>query len=421
MTHPAAVRQMIANAPDAPGVYIMKDAAGTVLYVGKAKSLRRRLTSYLTPRQVKTAALMGRVARVDYKLCATESIALLVEAGLIRAFKPKYNISLRDDKSYPQVKITDEPFPCVQITRKRADDGARYFGPYTSARLLRDALKAIRRYFPYRVCARIPDEPCLYSRIGLCPGPCAGKITRRVYGRTIKNIALLLEGKTDILVRKLGAQMRKAAAERRFEDAAKARDQIRALGVFEHGHGQPGETDELEGLKALLGLAKCPVRIEAFDISNIRGQQATASMVSFFMGRPDKDNYRRFRIKTVEGIDDYAMMAEAVRRRYARLIAEHAPLPDLVLIDGGRAHLMTAARELASLGVHLPVASIAKEQEHIYVTGKEDPIRLRSDTPALNLIRRVRDEAHRFAVAYHHLLRRKTLLGSFRGTRKLST
>jgi excinuclease ABC subunit C len=407
----SGVRQAILAAPERPGVYIMKDSRGAVLYVGKAKSLRRRLNNYLAPRDAKTGVLMRSAVTVELRLCASESIALLVEAGLIRTLKPKYNVSLRDDKSFPLVKMTNEPYPCVCITRRREHDGARYFGPYTSARLLRDALKTIRRFFPYRTCSRMPQEACLYYRLGLSPGPCIGRISRAAYARTLENIALLLEGKTDAVVKLLLKRMKQASACQRYEEAGKLRDQVSALSVFERARIDARGTDQLDDLKNLLGLPRQPLRIEAFDVSNIGGRQATASMVSFFMGEPDKNEYRRFRIKTVRGPDDYAMMAEAVRRRYARLKAARMRLPDLILIDGGRGHLETALRELSRLGVDVPVASIAKEFEHVYVKGVDQPIVCRRDTPALNLIRRVRDEAHRFAVAYHHVLRRKRMLG----------
>ena len=199
--------------------------------------------------------------------------------------------------------------------------------------------------------------------------------------------------------------------EQKFEEAAKIRDQIEALSVMAESSGRFSRKDELEDLKNLLQLAKLPERIEAFDISDISGKEATGSMVSFFRGMPDKNNYRRFRIKTIQSIDDYKMLAEIIQRRYSRLIRENLAFPDLALIDGGRSHLLTAEREMNKLGIHIPLVSIAKDRENIYTKEKGHPIKLDTDTPALNLIRRVRDEAHRFAVSYHHILRRKKTIG----------
>ena len=390
----------------------MKDRNGRVIYIGKAKSLKKRLRSYLTRElSSKTIVLMSNVYDIEYRLTPTESLALLLEASLVRQYKPKYNVSLRDDKSFPMVKITNEEFPAICITRKREQDGAHYFGPYTNAGLLREALKIIRKNFPFRSCKQLPKEECLYYRLGLSPGPCVGKINKKKYAKTIKNISLILEGKTGALIKKLFREMNLRAKTEEFEEAAKIRDQINALSAI--GQSQTGFPSqfELEDLKNLLKLTKLPERIEAFDISDIYGKEATGSMVSFYRGMPDKNNYRRFRIKTVEKIDDYKMLSEVVGRRYFRLIEEKLPLPDLILIDGGRSHLLTAQKELQALGIEIPLVSIAKEQENIYTKDKVRPIKLSSDTLALNLIRRIRNEAHRFAVSYHHILRRKKVIG----------
>lgn len=406
------IREIITKAPDTSGVYLMKDKSGRVIYVGKAKSLKKRLLNYAGKGlDTKTMMLMSNVSDIEYRITPTESLALLLEAGLIHKYEPKYNVSLRDDKSFPLVKITDEEFPAVCITRKKEDDGARYFGPYTSARLLKEALKIIRKYFPYRSCRQMPENACIYYRIGLSPAPCTGKISKRDYSKTIKGISLILEGKTSALIKKLSREMQSRAKARDFEEAAKRRDQINALSAIAQNYAGSPNQGELEDLKNLLQLAKLPERIEAFDISNISGKEAAGSMVSFYRALADKNNYRRFRIKTVKTVDDYAMLSEVVRRRYSRLIEEKLPLPDLIVIDGGKGHLLTAERGLAGLGLKIPLAGIAKEEEHIYLVGKPKPIKLASDTPALNLLRRVRDEAHRFAVAYHHILRRKKIIG----------
>ncbi len=405
-------KDKIAAMPDAPGVYSMKDKAGQVIYIGKAKSLRKRLGTYLgRDLSSKTIALMSNVDDIEYQLCQNESLALLLEASLVHKYKPKYNVSLRDDKSFPVVKITNEEFPAIYITRKRIKDGSRYFGPYTNAKLLKVALKIIRRNFPYRSCKKIPGKACIYYRLKLSPAPCIGKISQEAYVKNIENICLILEGKSDALIKKLTQEMNLKSKEQRFEEAAKIRDQIEALSVMAQSSSRFSRKDALEDLKNLLQLAKLPERIEAFDISDISGKEATGSMVSFYKGLPYKNNYRRFRIKTIQSIDDYKMLAEVIQRRYSRLIRENLAFPDLVLIDGGKAHLLTAEREMNKLGIRIPLVSIAKDRENIYIKNKINPIRLDSDIPALNLIRRIRDEAHRFALAYHHILRRKKTIG----------
>ncbi len=390
----------------------MKDKTGQVIYIGKAKSLRKRLSTYLgRDLSSKTVALMSNVNDIEYQLCQNESLALLLEASLVHKYKPKYNVSLRDDKSFPVVKITNEEFPAIYITRKRISDGSHYFGPYTNAKLLRQALKIIRRYFPFRSCKKLPQKACIYYRLKLSPAPCISKISKEEYAKTIENICLILEGKTDTLIKKLSQEMNLKSKEQKFEEAAKIRDQIEALSVMAQSSSRFSRKDEVEDLKNLLQLAKLPERIEAFDISDISGKEATGSMVSFSKGMSDKNNYRRFRIKTVQAIDDYKMLSEVIQRRYSRLIRENLTLPDLVLIDGGKAHLLTAEREMNKLGISIPLVSIAKDRENIYIKNKANPIRLNSDIPALNLIRRIRDEAHRFALAYHHVLRRKRTIG----------
>lgn len=408
----AELKSIIADAPDTSGVYLMKDREGRVIYIGKAKSLKARLASYMG-RDIssKTIALLSCVSDIEYRLCQTESLALLLEASLVHKYKPKYNVSLRDDKSFPMVKITNEEFPAIFITRKKESDGAKYFGPYTSAGLLREALKIIRRHIPYRSCRQLPKKACVYYRIGLSPAPCIGKVTKSEYTKALQNISLILEGRTDTLIRRLSVKMNKKAKSLNFEEAAMMRDQIESLGSLGQSHTGPGDQAGLGGLRELLGLSKLPERIEGFDISNISGKEATGAMVSFYRGIADKNNYRRFRIKAIERIDDYRMLAEVVRRRYSRLLSENSSLPDLILIDGGKGHLMAARDELAKLGLELPLVSIAKEQENIYTKDSPIPLKFKEETPALNLIRRVRDEAHRFAVAYHHVLRRKKVIG----------
>ncbi len=403
------LRNKIASLPDSPGIYLMKDESGKIIYIGKAISLKKRVSSYLVRGlSAKTVRLMANVADIEYRTTATEGMALLLEASLIKEHKPKYNVSLRDDKSFPLVKITNEEFPALYVTRKREADGAKYFGPYISAGLLREALKIIRRYFPYRSCKTLPKKACIYYRIKLSPAPCIGKISKVDYAKTIKQIILILEGKSEELVKELSREMEQKAKEQKFEEAAVSRDKIIALSTF-----RPSTYSiqaALQELRDTLRLVTLPKRIEAFDVSNILGRQATASMVSFCNGLADKDNYRRFRIKTVMQANDYEMLAEAVGRRYRRVQAEGLPFPDLILVDGGKGQLSAATRQLTLLGLTIPTIGLAKREEEIYTLLSHKPIRLKQNSAALRLMQHIRNESHRFALKYHQLLRKKHLL-----------
>lgn len=407
MENPHHLKKIFLAAPDACGVYLMQDRFGQVLYVGKAISLRKRLLSYLSKDiNDKTAALISQVARVEYRLAANEALALLLEASLVHDLKPKYNITLKDDKSFPLVKITQDKFPAVYITRKK-DPSGRYLGPYINAKLLKDALKIIRRSFGFRSCRNLPKQSCIYYRINLCPGPCIGKIKVKEYQALIDQIVLILEGRTELLIQRLHKSMQAKAQVHDFESAARIRDQIIALSELSSAPDQTSRQKELEDLKKRLGLADLPQRIEGFDISNLFGRSAVGSMVSFSQALADKNNYRRFRIKELSVIDDYKMLAQVVMRRYQRLVRENKALPDLVLIDGGKGHLLTAAGVLKKLNLKIPLVSIAKKEEHIYSSQRSVSLNFPPDAPALNLIRRIRDEAHRYALSYHRLLRKK--------------
>ena len=447
MEQPQTLREKFYSAPDAPGVYLMRDRSGQVLYVGKAKALKKRLFNYLGRDLTgRTQILMAKVAGVEFRLTPNETMALLLEFKLIHEFKPRYNVSLKDDKSFPFVRISREKFPSIQVTRKKNEAAARYLGPYTNAKLLKSALKIIRLEFPYRSCRRLPREKargfirggpkqsCIYHEINLCPAPCIGKISQKEYKHRVANIILILKGEGDLLIRKLTKSMQEKVGVQDFEAAAKMRDQII---IWSRMSQRPDDSScqyELKELKAALNLKNLPVRIEGFDISNLSGKQATGAMVSFYNGQADKFNYRRFRIKSVQQIDDYKMLAEVLTRRYSRLLKEKKVLPDLLLIDGGKGHLLTAAKQLAALNLNIPLVSIAKprkgacgfirggpskgacgfmrdrNKENIYSSqpGKL-MVTLVKDGAAINLIRRIRDEAHRFALSYHHLLRKKEI------------
>jgi excinuclease ABC subunit C len=410
-----SLKEKITRLPQTPGVYLFKDASGEIIYIGKAKALKRRVASYFSRAlDNKRQIMKEKIADLEYVLASSEAQAQIQEAALIKQQQPQYNIDLKDDKSFPWIRISDEEFPLVSLYRKRAqhkDDSALYFGPYTDVKLLRQAIKLLRRIFTFRSCKKMPPQPCLYYRLKLCPGPCAGRISASDYQEIIKQIRLFLEFRCQELTLSLSQKMLQLAGERKFEAAARVRDKINCLASIAQGDFRATSARELEDLQRVLNLVKPPQRIEAFDISNTRGQQATGSMVSFYQGLPDKDNYRRFRIKTVVKIDDYQMTREVLRRRYTRSIRERLSLPDLILIDGGKGHLQAARKEIARLAINIPLVSLAKDKENIYTLSRAMPLRLKEGSPALNLLRRIRDEAHRFARAYHHLLRKKKIIG----------
>lgn len=407
------LKEKIGKLPDAPGVYIYKDAEGKIIYIGKAKSLKKRVGSYFTRfLSAKTQALVAKIADLEYILTPSETRAELLESVLIKNRQPYYNVISKDDKSFPLVRITNEEFPIVSICRRKKtgpEDKSTYYGPFTDPVSLRQALKVMRRIFGFRSCRALPKKPCLYFRLNLCPGPCAAKISHRQYQALIQEIKLFLESKYEELIDSLTEKMKNAAMERRFEEAAKIRDQVSALGVFRQSRQE--FFGGLEHLQDILKLKGLPQRVEGFDIANISGKEAAGAMASFWQGQPDKHNYRKFRVKFNQGVDDYGMVREVVSRRYRRLKEEKAVLPDLILIDGGKGHLAAAGGVIRELGLDIPVISIAKEFEHIYAVGRTQPIKLKEGSPALNLLRRIRDEAHRFAQAYHHLLRRKKVIG----------
>jgi len=416
-------KEKLKAVPDQPGVYIFRDEGGKALYVGKASSLHKRVRSYFqrsrghSPR---IDALVRNIRDIEWITTSTETEALLYESNLIKEYQPKYNIDLRDSKSYPLIKITmAEEYPRVMVARGRRSDGSLYFGPYTDATLLRQAIKYIRRIFPFCTCRPLPKKACVYHDMGLCPAPSEGKISREDYLENIKGIILFIEGKKDELVKRLSERMNRLAGEEKFEEAARVRDQIEALSEVISKRPRHDSATQLGELKTILGLKEEPKYIEAFDISNIKGEEACGSMVTFRDGSPEKSKYRMFKIREVEGQDDYAMMREVVRRRYMGSLKDKLPTPNLIIIDGGRGHLSAAAHEIrlagqgpASAGLKgVPIIGIAKVFEHIYTLDRDLPIALPPSSKALQLIQRIRDESHRFAIRYHHILRRKALVG----------
>ena len=547
--HLDALKEKAAALPAFPGVYLYKDGRGRVIYVGKAKSLRDRVRSYFLEDKLadaKTGTLLSEARDIDYIAVANEKEALALENNLIKQRQPRYNVLLRDDKTYPYIKLTRERFPRVYVTRRLRKDGSTYYGPYFPGNLAHRIVRFIHRYFRIPSCrvdlTRNHPRPCLEYHIQRCWGPCvAGLTTDAVYGRAVADVRAFLEGRHTELIRDLRHRMQAAAEEMEFEQAAALRDLIatvdelkerqrvaavegRDIDIFgihaepplvavnlfhvrngrvvdrrefywenidqfekreflssllmqiyldaqyvpslihvpvdfddrdvmeellsdkrgrkvviatpqrgskramldlvetnaRHGFEQrfrvmkPSSKAIMDALVDALNLSAPPERIECFDISHIQGSDTVASMVVWENGRMKKGDYRKFIIKTVDGIDDFASMREAVTRRYRRLQEEQKPFPGLILIDGGIGQLHAAVEALEALGIiNQSVAAIAKREEIIYVAGQEDePVYLDRFSPVLHLIQRVRDEAHRFAVAFHRKRRDSRRLSS---------
>ncbi len=446
--------------PHLPGVYLMKDRLGSIIYVGKARDLKRRLSSYFMPSQrmrssVKTRALIDSIHDFEFHTVRNEEESLILEGKLIKDYRPRYNVQFRDDKRFLLVRIrVEDPWPRFSLTRMRRSDGARYFGPFPHSAALKHTLEWLNRRFGLRVCrpanpTELDYKHCNADIIRNCSAPCIGRITHEAYRERIEEACRILEGKgRKELFDGLRAEMEQAAAALEFEKAAALRDVLQNLEKtltptrqFARGRGVPSTVKPLEDLAELgeeLGLGAPPRVMECFDISNVSSNHIVASMVRFADGRPDNGNYRRYRIKTVAGQDDFASMAEVIRRRYSRILLENSQadpdaettqesavdaqrrlaregrarivLPDLVIVDGGKGQLGMAVRELRKLGLHdLPVVGLAKQHEEIFVPGRAEPIRLPHDRGALKLMQRIRDEAHRFANAYNELLYRRRM------------
>ncbi|HEY4215904.1 MAG TPA: excinuclease ABC subunit UvrC [Gemmatimonadaceae bacterium] len=535
MAVPDSVLEKVPHLPESPGVYLWRDRDGTVLYVGKAKRLRSRVRSYINGdhlESIKTRALMNAVQGLETIVVPTEAHALILEANLIKEYKPKYNIALRDDKSYPYIKVTvADPFPRVWVTRHLVDDGSRYFGPYTDVGAMRRALNVVKRIFTVRSCnydmpKQMPERPCLDYYIKRCKAPCILAQTQAEYRAMIDEVLVFLDGRTQEVVRRVRDRMQLAAESLDFERAAELRDALHHLEQMEEptvvmkveggdrdvlGYARDGddavvalmriragrllarehqflenledesdgavleaylagkylpledrsnellvpfepddrevleaslertaihapqrgprrelvdlatqnarhlleelrltgdEADERAGdpiyeLQRQLGLQKVPRSLVCFDISHAQGTDTVASCVWFQNGRPYRAEYRKFKVKTVEGIDDFASMNEVVTRYFARRIEDEKPLPDLVLIDGGKGQLNAAHAALDALGLGaMPLISLAKREEEIFVLGRQESLRLPRRSPALRVLQQARDEAHRFAITF---------------------
>ncbi|HUW18967.1 MAG TPA: excinuclease ABC subunit UvrC [Sedimentisphaerales bacterium] len=433
-----SLREQIRGFPTGPGLYFMKGAGEKVLYIGKAKNLRSRVLSYFQAggdlagsRGPKIAEMISKVEAVDFLETESEVDAVLQEARLIKDIRPPYNTDLVDDKTFPYLEITTgDDFAGVYITRRPRPRGSRLFGPFTSARDLRGVLVVLQKIFKFRTCnldIRRDDtkrrffRPCLLYSIKQCTAPCADKIARAEYKKIIKDLIKFLQSKRSTILRELRRQMAEAASAFEYEKAAMFRDRIRLIERLD-ARGTPDEhvqpevfaaepTEALEQLQKLLESSE-PVRIiEGIDVANIAGAEAVGSLVKFIDGRPFKNGYRRFKIKTVKGIDDYAMIAEVVKRRYKYALAGEELWPDLVLIDGGLGHLHAAEQAFEQMKAPVPkIAAIAKREEDVFLRGSTRPLKLPAHAPARKLLQYVRDEAHRFAQHYHHILRSKKML-----------
>lgn len=432
------IRETIRTFPAAPGLYFMKDAADKVLYIGKAKNLRSRAASYFQPganlaesRGPWIVEMVNKTATVEFLQTESEVDAILQEARLIKDIHPPYNSDLKDAKSFPYLEITTrQEFPGVYITRNPQDSRNKLFGPFTNVKELRAVMNVLQKIFKFRTCSldiSTKDEkrrffrPCLLYNIKQCTAPCGDRVSKADYKAQIKDLVKFLQSKRSTVLRDLKKKMEAASAAMDFETAAMVRDRIRLIenldrrGTVE-GNVQPevfaGDPAEaLAKLQALLGAEQLIRIIEGFDIAHLAGAETVGSMVQFIDGRPFKEGYRRFKIKTVRGVDDYAGLKEIVTRRYRRAMAGEELWPDLVLIDGGVGQLHAAEEAFREMNAPVPqLASIAKKEEIVYIHGQDKPLKLPAHSPARKLLQYVRDEAHRFARHYHHILRRKKTL-----------
>lgn len=408
--------------PETPGVYFFKDGHGEVLYIGKAQNLKKRVSSYALERahSPKISVLLNRIYDVEIIETQTEVDALLLEAQLVRKYEPRYNTQLKDDKSYPLLKFTGDRFPRLVVTRNRSEHKATYYGPYTDARLLREAVRIINSLFPIRKCQTLPKRACLYYHIGQCIAPCIKPEVKSQYDWLVREIKSFLKGGKKSLIDYLTERMKGAASEYRFEDAQFFKDQIEALGWFkkkrfdlkrpEGGIGLRGSME----LKQILALERIPEKIVCFDVSNIQGREAVASKVCFYRELANLMEYRRYKIKTVTGIDDYAMIQEALTRMLRGIKdGRESGMPDLIMIDGGRGHLNRARQVLDEEHCSdVDIISIAKRFEFVYTPKQKGPIVFSPGSSALRLLQKIRDEAHRFAITYHRKLRAKRLTRS---------
>jgi len=422
--------------PKTPGVYLMKDAKGLVIYVGKSASLRDRVCSYFLPStelELRKSGLLDHVVDFDILETDSEVEALLAENRLIKDLHPKYNARLVDGKTFPYLMVTTgDEFPGVYVTREPKTQGVKLYGPFTSVYQLKEAITHLQKAFKFRTChleiSEADDKrrffrPCLLYAIKQCTAPCAAKIPRDAYAEDIRNLTRFLDGNRESVVRDLQRQMKQASENQHFERAARLRDEIKALqalgkraskGTEQFWQPEAFVSNPREGvaeLQSAIGMAEPPRIIEGIDIAHLQGGEMVGSLVCFIDGVPFKDGYRRFRIKHGQGNNDFLSIQEVVSRRYREAAGGNELYPDLILIDGGVGQL-NAAMDVFRTMDHKPpqVISLAKKEELVYIQGVADPVRLKRNHVGLKLLQYVRDEAHRFAQHYHHILRRKSQL-----------
>jgi excinuclease ABC subunit C len=452
------LKAKLRDVPHQPGVYIMKDRLGSIIYVGKAIDLKRRVSSYFVPSgknraSLKTRALMDSIHDFEFNIVRNDEESMILEGKLIKDYRPRYNIAFKDDKRFlhARVRLTD-PIPRISYVRSKKEDNARYFGPFPHSSALIETINWLNRRLGLRVCrsanpGEMDYKHCNADIIRNCTAPCIGRISKEDYLEKILVACQILEGKgKKVLFEELEEEMQAASEALDFEKAATFRDMIANLKKtltptrqFARGRGVPTTvkpTEDLADLAEALGLAAPPRVMECFDISNVSSNHIVASMVRFTNGHPDNQNYRRYRIQTVTGQDDFASMAEVVLRRYSRILRENTSeenehsqeslidqqrrlaksgkakiiLPDLVIVDGGKGQLSSAFKQLRALGLQeLPIIGLAKQHEEVFFPGQSEPLLIPHDRGALKLLQRIRDEAHRFANGYNELLYRRRM------------
>jgi excinuclease ABC subunit C len=406
--------------PPRPGVYLFKDRGGKTIYVGKSVNLKSRVKSYLQPENQlgpKTTSMVKEIRKIDYISVDSEIEALLLEASLIKKYQPKYNVIWKDDKSPLYIKITvGDKIPIITTARREGETrGILLFGPFPRSSVAREVLKTLRRIFPY--CQhKKTQKSCLWIHLGLCPDPYRGDL--KGYRKNIKNIVMILRGQSKKVIRKLEKEMKILSKHEVFENAAKIKKQIENIQYLTQTYHGPEEYLEkpnlyqdlieqrLRDLARVVKLKKIPRRIEAIDISNMMGKEASGSLIVFQDGERDRSQYRRFKIKNKKTPDDVAMIKEVLSRR----LKNKWPLPDLFVIDGGLGQLNAALTILGVFGLKIPTITLAKREEEIYVPSSKKTLQLKKDSLALQLIQEIRDEAHRFALSYHRKLREKAFL-----------
>ena len=400
--------------PDSFGVYLLKDKEGGVIYVGKSNSIRKRIYSHLRGR------LIEKICDIEYIETSSELTALILEAKLIKQFMPRYNVLLRDDKSYPYIKLTlQDDFPRLLKVRKVKADGAKYFGPFRGTSVY-EIMKVAGRLFRYRKCRtegfKKKQQTCLNHHLKRCLGPCAGKISKAKYAFIVKEIELFFDEGVEKTIEKMNVSMKKASKMRNYEKAAELRDKIKWLtyaGEKKSFISTKGDTKSagLEELSRILGMANLPYRMEAFDISNLGKDEAVGAMVVFEDGLSVKDHYRKFIISSKDMPNDVAAIYETVSRRYGGSLKDELPFPDLIIIDGGKGQVNSACTALKDLGIEkYKLIGLAKQNEEIFLPNVSNPIILGKDAAALHVLQRIRDEVHRFAISFHRKRRAKAFL-----------